>query len=113
MLQMGKNKMELASALEAIEREVGLDAPLGASNLPPRARFRTILTLLRDKLCPQLGEVKRVLNTEKASLGSAVADLVIVSVAKLEAPAATIGRSIAIVGIDTFCKDPASILDVR
>lgn len=102
--------MELIAALEAFESEMRIPQPRGANNLPPRVRYRAILALLRNRLCPHLSKSTDILKLEQATLIAAISDAILLYVATLEVPAISIARSIAIVGIENFCKDPSSIL---
>lgn len=102
--------MEIIEALEAFEAELNLSIPKGASKLPLKIRYQVVLTYLRDRLCPQFTKTRDVLKGEKVVLATAIADAISLYVAALNVPAASIARSISIVGIDKFCEHPASIL---
>jgi hypothetical protein len=102
--------MDLVEALEVLEKRKGIHPPLGVGELPRSVRYNQILLFLRKAVCPHSEEIAKRLRSEESSLGTIIGDLILAHFTGLPVPASTIAKSIAVVGLKRFCKDPTSIL---
>ena len=95
---------------DARPSHLGIRPPLGASGLPRATRYQQILIVLREKICSKSAEILARLKSEEISLATVIADLLLSTFTGLPIPAHTVARSIATIGIERFCVNPAGIL---
>lgn len=102
---------DIAAALEALERKVGLRPPFGASKLPPHLRYQAVLGLIRARICPALEKRLPVLGGVEGDLATIIADALLVAFAGAAIPVVTIAHRIAQIGIKRFCARPELLLE--
>tara|TARA_R110000744_G_scaffold362356_2_gene470394 strand:+ start:7381 stop:8931 length:1551 start_codon:yes stop_codon:yes gene_type:complete len=105
---------ELQNALELLESKAGIEASEARlAGLPFAVRFRQILFVIHQKICPRAHEIQKTMESDELSLGTVLCDVLVSSFSGLPAPCATISQQIARVGLKRFCASPVSLLSLR
>jgi hypothetical protein len=103
--------MKIQDALSALERELHINAPFGLDQLPPETRYQQVLYQLQQTICPHREAILTRLRSEGLSLTTCVFDSLLSTFAGIPTPVSTIAKGIAVVGLEKFCTNPASILN--
>lgn len=109
--QTGGTKMPIQDALDALEKELHINPPLGLDHLPPETRYQQVLYKLQQTICPHRDAIVTRLRSEGASLTTCIFDTLLSTFAGIPTPISTIAKGISVVGLETFCTNPASILN--
>lgn len=107
----GRSTAEVFEALVQIESELKISPPIGASEFPLSARFRAVLLVLKASVCPHREVIRARLESEGVELATVIADTLISSLSAIPLPVATVSKRVAVIGLDKFCEQPASLLE--
>lgn len=102
--------MELEEALIELEGKLGIEAPLGADELPPPRRFAAVVIALRDKVCPAYEKIRAAFKGDEADLLVQLANIIVAAFDVATGAAMTIARTIVLIGMKRFCSTPTAIV---
>lgn len=106
-----KPELTIKEALASLEEELNITLPIGATNLPPAIRFRSVLMYLKERLCPHKVQIRAHVDSDGSELATVIADTLLSALASIPLPVATVAKRLAMIGLDRFCDEPESLLD--
>ncbi|NET61805.1 MAG: hypothetical protein F6K47_38510 [Symploca sp. SIO2E6] len=101
---------ELIEALNQLELALGINAPIGATELPPELRYFRVIAEVRKRLCPQLTLITDLSKTSQGEIVTVLTDTLIALIGNFPVPIATLAKHLAAMGIEEFCKDQSKLL---
>jgi hypothetical protein len=110
-MEMNEQSYRLEDALAELERVWKIEPPLGGSDIGIFDRYLPVVQALRDRVCPLLMKMAKVLKSKEASLVAALLNVFGPAIVGKEYAVATLYRDIVVLGIDKFCENPEGLLE--